>query len=169
MISFLGPMLPRSLVGRVFALYTPAMVGFVCTGLGLFYRYQFALELERAQQHADTIAEVVTMPITESAVIGDYDTIQRTLERAIRRSDFASAVFIDTKGGAVRANSTEAGERATPAWLKRMIEERLFDTNLAISAGGHDYGVLRMSFAAGGWQLAGRAGADPRAAQALVG
>lgn len=41
---------PRSLVGRVFALYTITLLAFVVAGLGLFYRYQFAVSLEYEQQ-----------------------------------------------------------------------------------------------------------------------
>ena len=34
-------LLPRSLVGRVYALYSAVLLLFVGTALGLFYQYQF--------------------------------------------------------------------------------------------------------------------------------
>ena len=91
--------LPRSLVGRVFALYTVTLLAFVLGGLGLFYSYQFSVELEEAQLRADTLSGVIMPTISDSAVIGDYDTIRRTLESALLHSSFSVASFIDLKGG----------------------------------------------------------------------
>ncbi len=139
--------LPRSLVGRVFALYSLALIGFVVTGLVLFFRYQFTLGLENAQRRADGLVLVMAPAIADSAVIGDYETIERTLQRAIDNSDFASAVFIDTKGGSVRAEADPAQGERPPAWLSALVAGRLFDTNLPLTVGGRDYGVLRLRYA----------------------
>jgi len=147
-MSLLARLLPRSLAGRVFALYSLALIGFVAAGLGLFYRYQFTLELENTQEHADSLMEVAMPTIADSAVIGDYDTIRRTLERAIHRSNFASAAFIDVNGGMVQAVSEQQPEVVPPRWLQELIAQRLYDANLPISVGGRDYGVLRLRFAA---------------------
>jgi PAS domain S-box-containing protein len=140
-------LLPGSLVGRVFALYTVVLAGFVLAGLGLFYRYQFSVELEEAQLRAETLSAVVLPTIADSAVIGDYDTIRRTLERAVYHSSFSSASFIDLRGGLVRAPHAEAPPVDAPDWLVRAVAERLYDSNQPISVGGRDYGVLRLSFA----------------------
>ena len=140
-------LLPGSLVGRVFALYTVVLAGFVLAGLGLFYRYQFTVELEEAQLRAETLSAVVLPTIADSAVIGDYDTIRRTLERAVYHSSFSSASFIDLRGGLVRAPHADAPPVNAPDWLVRTVAERLYDTNQTISVGGRDYGVLRLSFA----------------------
>ncbi len=139
---------PRSLMGRVFALYTAALAGFVVVGLALFYRHQFTIEVEDTQQRAEALMAVVAPAVTDSAVIGDYDTIQRMLERAIRGSDFASAVFIDTRGGRLVVKADADPADAPPRWLSELIANRLYDTNLPVTAGGRDYGVLRFSFAA---------------------
>jgi signal transduction histidine kinase len=138
--------LPRSLVGRVFALYTVTLLAFVGAGLVAFYRYQFTVELDAAQLRADALSEVVVPALADSAVIGDYDTIRRTLQRAVHHSSFSAASFIDVKGGVVRAPRDEPPEVAPPEWLRRAIADRLYDTNKPISVGGHDYGVLRLSF-----------------------
>ena len=141
------PRWPQSLLGRVFALYTIALVGFVTAGVALFVRYQFTEGLESAQQRADGLVLVMSPTITESAVIGDYDTLKRTLENAIRHSDFASAEFIDLKGAKVQALAPPLDHGSPPAWLSRQIHERLYETNLTVSVGGRDYGVLRLRFA----------------------
>ena len=142
--------LPQSLVGRVYALYTVTLVLFVGLGLGLFYRYQFESALEEAQQSALMLTEVAAQTITESAVIGDFDTIQRTLERLISRSPFSGAAFIDRDGAVLRASSEAPSRNLAPAWLKAQIVDHLTDVNQIIAAGGRDYGVLRLSFDADG-------------------
>ncbi|MEI2680002.1 MAG: hypothetical protein V9G29_20350 [Burkholderiaceae bacterium] len=117
--------LPRSLVGRVFALYTVTLLAFVLGGLGLFYSYQFSVELEEAQLRADTLSGVIMPTISDSAVIGDYDTIRRTLERALLHSSFSQASFIDMKGGLVRAPRNDPPDVSAPGWLVEQVASRL--------------------------------------------
>ncbi len=157
-MTIFGRLLPRSLIGRVYALYSVALLLFVGGSLILFYKYQYLQAVEEAQQSATMLIEVTAQTVTDSAVIGDYDTIKRTLDKAILRSQFESAIFIDLAGGAIQSgNTTPAGAHA-PAWLQQLIAEQLYDVNRTISVGGRDYGVLRLSFAVdsiaeGLWQL----------------
>lgn len=141
-------LLPRSLVGRVFALYAFALLCFVSACLALFFRYQLAVEMGNTQQRAESMVEVVGPAIADSAVIGDYDTIRRTLGRAVHQSDFASASYLDVNGGKISVDNNERPVAVPPAWLQAFIGARLYDSNLPISVGGRDYGVLRMKFAA---------------------
>ncbi|OYU93045.1 MAG: hypothetical protein CFE45_21485, partial [Burkholderiales bacterium PBB5] len=85
-------------MGRVFALYSVTLLGFVGVGLGLFYHFEFSGQLEDAQTRAEALAAVIQPTVSDSAVIGDDDTIARTLERAIRHSSLASVAYIDLKG-----------------------------------------------------------------------
>jgi hypothetical protein len=50
-------------------------------------------------------------------VIGDYDTIKRTLDHSILRSHFDSAYFIDLSGGVVKSQSAPAARPRAPDWL----------------------------------------------------
>ena len=150
--------LPKSLVARVFALYTVTLLLFVGSGLWLFYHYQFSQEMEDAQQSATMLVEVVVQTISDSAVIGDYDTINRTLEKSVLRSQFASAAFIDLTGGVVRSENRMEPLALAPAWLKNAVFEQLSDVNRTVNVGGRDYGVLRLTFdvdvvAGAIWQL----------------
>lgn len=138
--------LPQSLVGRVYTLYTFTLLVFVGLSLGLFYRYHFRLALEDAQQSALMLTEVTGQTISDSAVIGDYETIQRTMEKVISRSTFASAAFIDMNGGVLRAEVSPDGDHNAPTWLKARITESLDEVNQNIKVGGRDYGVLRLQF-----------------------
>ena len=142
----LAALLPKSLVARIYALYSAALLFFVGGGLGLFYQYQFAQQLETAQQSATMLIEVTAQTIADSAVIGDYDTIRRTLERSTLRSQFAAATFIDMGGGRLNSESRTPPEARAPAWLRARIAEHLYEVNRVISAGGRDYGVLRLEF-----------------------
>jgi PAS domain S-box-containing protein len=146
-VGWLTRWLPRSLVGRVFALYSVTLLAFVGGGLALFYQFQFSVELEDAQTRAEALAAVIQPTVSDSAVIGDDDTIARTLERAISHSSFAAAAFIDLKGHQVRAERKEPLALEPPAWLTNLVASRLYDTNLPITVGGRDYGVLRLTFA----------------------
>ena len=138
--------LPQALVWRVFVLYAATLVIFVGLGLGLFYRYQFEQALEEAQQSALMLTEVTAQTITESAVIGDYDTIQRTLQRLISRSPFAGAYYIAVGRATLRAVAPVDPRNSSPAWLQAAVAPYLYDVNQIIAVGGRDYGVLRLRF-----------------------
>ena len=157
--------LPQSLVGRVFALYTVTLVGFVTAGLGLFYGYQFSVELADAQARAETLVEVMLPTVSDSAVIGDYDTIRRTLERAVHHSSFSKASYIDLRGGVVGVPRDDPPAVSPPGWLLDSVASRLYDSNHTITVGGRDYGVLRLSFAPD--RIAGDIWAQTRIALAL--
>ncbi len=139
--------LPRSLVARVFGLYTITLLAFGGGGLGLFLHHQFSFVLEEAQIRAETLGAVILPTISDSAVIGDDDTIERTLERAIYHSSFETASFIDMQGRRIEARRSEAPDVVPPGWLVAMIGARLYDVNRPVTVGGHDYGVLRLHFA----------------------
>lgn len=166
MMRLLRSCLPHSLVGRVFGLYTIALVGFVGVALGIFIQYQLHTELERSLLRAEALVEVISPTVTESAVIGDYDSIQKTLQRAIYHSDYAHAVFIDMAGGAVHAERNDPPETDPPQWLVRRVGQTLYDSNHTIVAGGRDYGVLRLSYA--DRRIAGGLWAQTRAAMAMA-
>jgi PAS domain S-box-containing protein len=141
-------LLPSSLVGRVFSLYVATLLLFVGTGLGSFYRYQFAQQIEDELLAGEMMMNVAAQTVGDSAVIGDYDTINKMLERAISRSNFSKAQFIDTKGGVITANNAVKSALSPPVWLRNRVQESLYDINHNIVVGGKDYGVLRLTFAA---------------------
>ena len=146
-MPLLQRLLPNSLVGRVFTLYLASLVLFVGVGLGLFYRYQFTQQIEDELLAGEMMMNVAAQTVGDSAVIGDYDTITRTLERAIARSNFAQAQFIDTTGGVITASNTVRNALVPPDWLRAQVREQLYDINHNIVVGGKDYGVLRLKFA----------------------
>ena len=141
-------LVPQSLIARVYALYCATLLLFVGGSLGLFYQYEYNEAVEEAQRSATMLIEVAAQTISDSAVIGDYDTINRTLEQSIVQSQFSSAMFIDIHGATVRVDTTSNVTSVAPAWLLNRIVQNLHDVNRAITVGGKDYGVLRLVFSA---------------------
>ena len=92
---------PKSLVARVYALYALTLLVFVGAGLGIFYKFQFSQHIEEAQESATTVVDVTAQTISDSAVIGDFDSIQRMLKKAVTHTQFDSASFIDASGSPI--------------------------------------------------------------------
>lgn len=139
--------LPQTLVGRVFSLYAATLLLFVASGLALFYQYQFTQQIADQLLAGEMMVNVAAQSIADSAVIGDYDTITKTLNRAIDQSNFSKAQFIDGSGGIITAVNPGESTITPPAWLRDRVRLHLFDINHNISVGGVDYGVLRLVFA----------------------
>src|SRR5574343_174026 len=139
--------LPQSLVNRVYGLYTASLLLFVGLGLVLFYRYQTVNVLEDVQQSGAMVVDIMAQTVGESAVIGAYDTIQRTLDKALHNPQFATAAYIDVTGGVLVSKAASPATTTAPDWLRQRVTEQLFDTNQVIAAGGRDYGVLRLRYA----------------------
>lgn len=146
-MTLLQRLLPSSLTGRVFSLYVASLLLFVVSGLGLFYHYQFSQYIEDELLSAEVMMNVAAQSVADSAVIGDYDTITRTLENSIARSHFSKAQFIDTQGGILKSENPVKIDWEPPQWLIARVRDRLFDINHNIAVGGKDYGVMRLSFA----------------------
>jgi diguanylate cyclase (GGDEF)-like protein len=147
MLKLVHLLLPRSLVGRVFALFAVSMLVFVGVGLGMFYRHQYQQHIEETQDTANTLVELAAQAVEDSALIGDYDTVKRTLSTMMGQSPFASAAFIDMGGGTIRVDAAPDPALApAPAWLLHHVGGELYDVNRVVSAGGKDYGVLRLRF-----------------------
>ncbi|MEJ6006425.1 ATP-binding protein [Paucibacter sp. AS339] len=139
-------LLPSSLIGRVFLLYLISLLLAVGGAMGWFASRSYSSSIADAQDSADTLISLLGPVVTESAVIGDYDTIERALERAAKHADISAAIFIDLKGGLIERRGHKEEQQTAPAWLFRAIEDQLPELNQNIAAGGRDYGVLRLRF-----------------------
>ncbi|MBK4737648.1 hybrid sensor histidine kinase/response regulator [Noviherbaspirillum pedocola] len=146
MLRRLESVLPASLINRVFLLYGLTLLSFVAGGLAGFLQFQFDREIENTQVASVMVVEVAAQAIKDSAVIGDYDTVFKTLDRAVQASMFRSAAFIDMQDARVVANSRTAPNHSAPAWLEQLIAAKLYDVNRTVTAGGRDYGVMRLQY-----------------------
>ncbi|WP_428510221.1 ATP-binding protein [Roseateles sp.] len=144
--SLLGRLLPSSLIGRVFLLYLLSLLLFMGGALGWYASRSFSSSISNAQDSADTLISLLGPAVAESAVIGDYDTIERALTRTSKHSDISAALFIDLKGGRIERSVREDPKLRVPSWLSEAVSKQLPELNLSIVAGGKDYGVLRLRF-----------------------
>jgi signal transduction histidine kinase/DNA-binding NarL/FixJ family response regulator len=137
----------QSLIARVFILYSLVLLLFVGGSLALLYQHQYQEIVEETQRSATMLVEVAAHTVADSAVIGDYDTIQRILEKSVMRSQFEKAEYIDLKGAVVKSENKPSLASLAPEWFRQKLVDKLYDVNRSISVGGIDYGVLRLAFA----------------------
>ena len=145
-MKFLGRLLPSSLTNRVFALYAITLLLLVGGGLGLFLKYHFSQQVEETELSSIMLIEVVAQSVQDSVVIGDFDSVQKILNKGVQGSQFSSATFIDTSGGRVRAENSPRTQKTVPEWLLQWVRKSLDDVNRNVSVGGKDYGILRLQF-----------------------
>ena len=139
-------LLPASLISRVMLYYGLTLFLFLTTTVAAITAHEFEQEIDTSQQQAVMMIEVLAQTVADSAVIGDYDTIKRSLDKAIIRSEFTKARFIDIDGGAVQSSVMAPQARTSPEFLKNWLAGKLLDVNKNIAVGGKDYGVLRLTF-----------------------
>jgi PAS domain S-box-containing protein len=138
--------LPRSLIGRVFALYCANLLLFVGGGLALLCQHQYTREIERVQQHATSMTAMLVPVLTRQAARGDPEGVRRTLERATRHTDFASATFVGSEDGRLEAERAALRSSRPPAWLRQAVAARLPEIQHPIADAEHDHGVLLLRF-----------------------
>ncbi|MBB2487045.1 SpoIIE family protein phosphatase [Mitsuaria sp. WAJ17] len=146
---WLSAVLPASLTGRVVLLFSATVILPLCLGLALFLHREFTTGIEDAMGTGQVLTEAVLPAINDSLVVGDYDTVRRSLDRLVRNTPYESAQFIDMDGGRleVRAPSRPRG-LLPPAFFVGWIQDRTGEVNIVCKVGGKDYGVLRLRFAA---------------------
>ena len=142
----LGSLWPRSLTNRVFALYAVTLVTFLCVGLAVFLSHQVRQQIKETKRASVMLVEIVAQAVQDGVVMGDYDTVRKTLDRAVQGSVFRSSQFTDATGGRIRTENRTPPRGQPPGWLVQWAERELYDVNRNITVGGRDYGVLRLTF-----------------------
>ena len=140
----LASLLPRSLLSRVMLLYVAALMLLTTLGVGGFLAYEIRSTLDDAEAGAQAMSEMLVPAVSDSAVIGDYDTIKRTLDRAIAHPLFERAAFIDLKGSRIEVARQDRPSPTPPAWLVHRVAGELDAVSAPIVVGGRDYGVTRL-------------------------
>jgi two-component system sensor histidine kinase/response regulator len=146
LFSCLNYLLPASLTNRVFALYSLTLLVFVGGGLALFLKFNFQEQIEQTELASIMLVEVVAQAVQDSVIIGDYDTVSKTLNRGVQGSVFSSASFIDLSGGKIIAQRQAGNHGTVPLRLEAWVANQLDDINRPVTVGGKDYGILRLKF-----------------------
>lgn len=136
--------LPQTFAARVFLVF--ALTTFLGTvvGLVLLNYQQFSRHVQETRASIGKLAEVSLQPITDSAVVSDYDAIARLLRRIVPDSPLREAVFTDAAGGTIRASNDTQSD--APAWLASLVANSVPDLQHDIAIGGRRYGELVLRY-----------------------
>ncbi|MFG6459006.1 sensor histidine kinase [Roseateles sp. BYS96W] len=138
-------LLPRSLLRRVMLLYAAALALLVVSGFAVFLSYAASAMLEDAEGDAQAMMALLSPAVADAAVIGDYDTIQRTLDRTIAHPLFRGAAFIDLKGGRIEVARRGHPTPVPPGWLTRLVATQEAPLSVPINVGGRHYGDVHLA------------------------
>jgi diguanylate cyclase (GGDEF)-like protein/PAS domain S-box-containing protein len=139
-------LLPRSLLNRVFLLYGLTLSALLAGALALFLSGDVDRSIEEASLAANMVVEIGAHAITDSVLVNDQDAIQRTLNAAVTRTAFSGARYIEVGGNVLVARAGTPPREQVPAAIRRWVADQLPEVNRVITAGGRDYGVLRLAF-----------------------
>lgn len=136
--------LPQTFAARVFLVFS--LTTFLCMviGLAVLNYQQFSRHVEETRASIGKLAAVSQQPITDSAVVGDYDAIERLLRRIVPDSPLHEAVFQDASGGLIRAGNDSRSD--APAWLAAVVANSVPDLKQDIAVGGRHYGQLVLRY-----------------------
>ena len=123
--------MPQSLASRMFLLYGATLVLASVLVLGVLVYQQFVQHIEANTRVVEGLADVSAQPITESSVIGDFDTIRRLLDRMVTASPLREAVYTDQAGGRIVARDRTVAR--APAWLNALVASRMPDLRREIA------------------------------------
>ena len=112
----------------------------------------------RADLAAVLAQELETLPqaLAETVVIGDFSTLQQTLDRYVARPLIAHAEFRDTGKAVLSSRAGDRGEPA-PAWFLELFGYAPAKGEAPVTVGGRNYGTLSLTLsshqpAARAWQ-----------------
>ncbi|MCP5279797.1 MAG: PAS domain-containing protein [Thiobacillus sp.] len=90
--------------------------------------------------------ELETLPaaLAETVVIGDFSTLQQTLDRYVGRPLIASAQFVDLTGTTLKSQDTRVPAIA-PGWFMAMFRFQDVQGTARVVVGGRTYGELSLT------------------------
>lgn len=135
----------NSFSSRILLMFAITFFIVIAISMPIYIYSEYKRNIERYQQSGETMLEMASRVVSESAVIGDYDTISRVLDSISARAPFSAAQYIDLNGGEIKAGAYNLSSKA-PNWLRCLVAEELLDLNGTIGLGGRDYGVLRLKY-----------------------
>ncbi len=127
-------------------LLVTASTALVIAGFVMLYT---AARWDAQQAEADLGAQlqdelrVLPPSLAEIIVIGDFSTLQQTLDNAVRRANVARIRYRDASGTTLESRDADAAALA-PAWFAAWLglADQVGETQALV--GGHDYGTLKV-------------------------
>jgi PAS domain S-box-containing protein len=96
--------------------------------------------------HAALTQELSTLPaiLAEPVIVGDFSTVQQTLDQYVQRAQIVKAIYIDTSGQSLSA-SDQQRPSSIPDWYLSVFKFAQVSGINSVSIGGRDYGELRLT------------------------
>ena len=135
---------PQTLASRIFWLYGLSILMAAAISLVLLIRQEFVQHIADSEQSVKKMADMSVPHLSESALIGDFDTIQRMLRKMVPDSPLREAVYQGAKGG--RLEASQQSESGAPAWVVVIVNSQLPEVTRDVSIGGVKYGELSLRF-----------------------
>ena len=154
--------MPRTLAGRMFALFAAIQFGVLGLGLGLSYRFQLGQSIEDTRRTAEIVTEMAAVAVVAGMVDQDAASIRPVLVKAVGSGSFQRASYVDASGMRITFNATQELFVPAPEWLRDYVAEELPRINQTVAVAGRGAGVLRLDYsveriAAQLWESARRA------------
>ncbi len=133
------PFAGRLLVTASIALLTAGLVM-----VGVAARQEARDSQSDLQQTLDQ--ELVTLPnaLAEVVAIGDFSTLQQTLDYYVARPLIVDAKFVDVKGVVLRSEESQRSSR-TPHWFLDLFGFHQLEGTTPVLVGGREYGRLSLT------------------------
>ena len=135
---------PQSLASRIFWLYGLSILLAAVIGLGLLIRQEFVQHIADSEKSVKKMADLTLQSLSESALIGDFDTLQRMLRNMVPDSPLREAVYQGATGG--RLEASQKSVSGAPGWIVAAVNSQLPDVTRDVSMGGVKYGELTLRF-----------------------
>ncbi len=143
-----------SLIGRL--LVTTSIALLVAGSAMVFVSARQEAAEVRADLQIELAKELETLPATlaETVIIGDFATLQQTLDRYVTHPLIATIEFIDVKGSYLSSHDKPV-QSAVPAWFLTLFAFSDIEGRTTVTVGGRNYGEIHLTLTAQG--LANRA------------
>jgi signal transduction histidine kinase len=148
MVSSAGKFWERlPFVGRL--LFTASTALVIAGAVMLYTSARWDAQEMRADLESQLRAELQTVPpsLAEILVIGDFSTLQQTLDSYVRRANVSAVSYRDVSGSVVESRDTPAKVEA-PAWFAAWLGLETLSGEADAEIGGRKYGTLRVSISA---------------------
>lgn len=137
-------LLPHTLLGQIFALFAICATLYTLVGVAFFLSNQIRYEIDDVTDRMELLADTILPTLADSAVIGDYDTIERTLSRASSNDYVKHVRFTDLKGVIIEGAKQSDMAQTPPDWLTQFVAGRLQSVRREVEVGGRLYGTLEL-------------------------
>ncbi len=126
-------------------LFTASLALVIAGGVMLYTSLRWEVSEAESDLRGQLQAELQTLPpsLAEILVIGDFSTLQQTLDNHVRRNNISHIRYRDTAGAVVESYDTPVAAKA-PAWFGHLFGFIEIGGAAAAEVGGRRYGAIEI-------------------------